>query len=113
MPNLFEFPSSLPEQEVFDPLLHHPNVCIERIISTGQITPPGEWYDQNQDEWVILIQGQAELAYDDGSRLLLNPGDYLFIPAHQKHRIEYTSTAPPCIWLAIHLSSPEETSNQT
>jgi cupin 2 domain-containing protein len=75
MPNLFEFPSSLPEQEVFDPLLHHPNVCIERIISTGQITPPGEWYDQNQDEWVILIQGQAELAYDDGSRLPVNYPD--------------------------------------
>lgn len=103
MANLFELPSSLPNREVFETLLQHPNCLIERIISTGQATPAEEWYNQDQDEWVILLQGQAELSYADGSRVTLNPGDYLLIPAHQKHRVEATSSTPPCIWLAIHL----------
>ena len=64
---------------------------IERIISTGQSTLPGEWYDQNKDEWVILLQGEAILSYEDGSQIKLTVGDYLLIPAHQKHRVEYTS----------------------
>ncbi len=51
---------------------------------------------------VILLQGEAELAYGDGSRMALKAGDYLLIKAHQKHRVEYTSSDPPCIWLAIH-----------
>lgn len=77
-------------------------MLIERIISTGQVTPIGEWYNQDQDEWVILLQGDATLDYFDGSSIQLKAGDYLFIPAHQKHRVEYTSSEPPCIWLAVH-----------
>lgn len=109
MANLFELPPSLSNQEVFEPLLRRSNLLVERIISTGQITPEGEWYDQDQDEWVVLLQGKAELAYADGSRLKLKAGDYLLIPAHQKHRVESTCSTPPCIWLAIHLlpASPE------
>jgi cupin 2 domain-containing protein len=109
MANLFELPPSLPNQEVFEPLLQRHDCLIERIISTGQATPAGEWYDQDQDEWVVLLQGQAELAYTDGSRVKLKAGDYLWILAHQKHRVEATSTTPPCIWLAIHL--PQDASN--
>jgi cupin 2 domain-containing protein len=103
MSNLFDLPSPLPAEEVFETLVQGNQCRIERIISTGQTTPAGEWYDQPQDEWVILLQGEAIVAYADGSRCPLRSGDYLWIPAHQKHRVEYTSSQPPCIWLAIHL----------
>ena len=102
MANIFDLPSSLPDEELFEPLVSANNILIERIISTGQTTPPGEWYDQDKDEWVILLQGEALLSYADGSEIKLTAGDYLFIPAHQKHRVEYTSSEPPCIWLAVH-----------
>lgn len=102
MANIFDLPSSLPNQELFKSLFATENLLIERIVSTGQITPPGEWYDQEQDEWVILLQGEACLTYFDSSEIKLKAGDYIFIQAHQKHRVEYTSSKPPCIWLAIH-----------
>jgi cupin 2 domain-containing protein len=102
MANIFELPISLPPEELFESLVAADQLRIERIISTGQVTPPGEWYDQEQDEWVILLQGEAELSYEDGSRLKLKAGDYVAIAAHQRHRVEYTTTEPPCIWLAIH-----------
>ena len=102
MTNIFDLPSSLPNEELFESLVSAEDILIERIISTGQTTPPGEWYDQDKDEWVILLQGFASIAYADGSQIKLTAGDYLFIPAHRKHRVEYTSSNPPCIWLAIH-----------
>ncbi len=60
------------------------------LLRLRQSTLPGEWYDQDTDEWVILLQGEAILSYADGSETNLTPGDYLFIPAHQKHRVEYS-----------------------
>ncbi|MDJ0535792.1 MAG: cupin domain-containing protein [Xenococcaceae cyanobacterium MO_207.B15] len=102
MTNIFDLPSSLPNKELFESIVSTDNILIERIISTGQTTPPEEWYDQAKDEWVILLQGEAILSYADGSQIKLTAGDYLFIPAHQKHRVEYTSSEPPCIWLAVH-----------
>ena len=102
MTNIFDLPSSLPNEELFESLVSTDNILIERIISTGQSTPIGQWYDQDKDEWVILLQGEAALSYADGSQIKLTAGDYLFIPAHQKHRVEYTSSEPPCIWLAVH-----------
>lgn len=79
-----------------------PNARIERIISVGHVTPAGEWYDQATDEWVLLLQGEAELAFEGGDRQRLKRGDYLLIPAHCRHRVEATSTDPPCLWLAMH-----------
>jgi cupin 2 domain-containing protein len=102
MTNIFQLPSQLPPEELFESLLKNDRVLIERIISTGQTTPAGEYYDQDWDEWVILLQGEAELSYEDNSRIKLVAGDYVFIPAHQKHRVDYTSITPPCIWLAVH-----------
>ena len=81
--NTFNLSSSLPNEEVFQPLVSATNIVIEPIISTSQATPPGEWYDQNPSEWVILLQGEASLAYGDGSKIKLSAGDYVFIPAHQ------------------------------
>ena len=101
--NLFLLPPLTGGEERFDTLLTGDGVRIERILSTGQATPPGQWYDQDNDEWVVLLQGEAELSFDDGSRRRLAAGDPLFVPAHQRHRVEYTSGAPPCIWLAVHL----------
>ena len=73
---------------------------VERIISQGQVTPAGEWYDQEQDEWVAVLAGEARLAYPDGSELTLGPGDHVLLPRHARHRVAYTSS--PCFWLAVH-----------
>jgi cupin 2 domain-containing protein len=116
MTNIFAYPNldNLADRltdEHFEVLAAGKDVRIERIISTGQTTPGGEWYDQTQDEWVILLQGEAKLAYEDGSTRALKPGDYVFIPAHQKHRVDYTSVEPPCVWLAIHADLDATPSN--
>ena len=73
---------------------------LERIISHGQTTPEGEWYDQERDEWVVVLEGEARLQYADGQEAVLRRGDHLFLPHHCKHRVSYTSS--PCIWLAVH-----------
>jgi cupin 2 domain-containing protein len=91
------------EREVVDVLLDRPGARIERIVSTGQTTPAGQWYDQPGDEWVALLAGRATLGFDDGTVLELSPGDWLLIPAHARHRVEATSADPPCVWLAVHL----------
>jgi cupin 2 domain-containing protein len=101
--NLFVLPDLLPPEEVFEAILGRDRVLIERIISTGQCTPPGEWLEQAAEEWVVLLQGEAEVSYFEGERFALTAGEYLLIPAHQKHRVEKTSVEPPCIWLAVHL----------
>jgi len=100
--NLFEqIPADLTE-EVFETLRQKGKVKIERIISSGQSSPASGWYDQEQDEWVIVLQGSATLAFADGSAVDLAEGDYLDIPAHTKHRVTRTSSQPPTLWLAIH-----------
>lgn len=100
--NILQLPPCLPPEEWFETLQQQGNVRVERIISTGQTTPAGSWYNQPGDEWVLLIQGQAQLAYETGAVVDLVAGDYLWIPAHCKHRVTATSHHPPCIWLAIH-----------
>ncbi len=100
--NLFQdMPTSLPN-DLVETLLKTEHVRIERIVSTGQSSPENFWYDQDEGEWVILLRGAAtlEFAGDIGMRRLC-PGDYLFIPAHQKHRIIATSTKKPAVWLAV------------
>ena len=100
--NLFDLPSPLPAAEVFEALIPDRGVQIERIVSCGQATPEGEWYDQARDEWVALLQGEATLRYADGRVLDMRAGDWVLIPAHERHRVERTSADPPCIWLAVH-----------
>ena len=102
MPNIYELSQEVSQLEKFEQIAAGENIQIERIISTGQTTPAGQWYDQTADEWVILLQGEAELSYADDTRIKLKAGDYLLIPAHTKHRVEYTSVEPACIWLAVH-----------
>lgn len=89
--------------EVFETVLAHNGTVIERIISNGQTTPDNEWYDQDEDEWVMLLQGTATLIFfeEPNKEVRLKAGDYLLIKARQKHRVTYTSSAPVCVWLAL------------
>ena len=89
--------------EIFDELLRGGPFKLERIISSGQATPPGEWYDQEQDEWVILLSGAARLRFADSDETMeLQPGDFLNIPAHARHRVEWTDPEQKTLWLALH-----------
>jgi cupin 2 domain-containing protein len=98
--------SEIPDQlsaEIFECILKKENIVIERIISNGHITTAGQWYDQANDEWVILLHGQAILLFEEHQkRVTLNPGDYLLIPAHARHRVEWTLPEFSTIWLTIH-----------
>jgi len=101
--NLFTpLPAEIPA-EIFQVLLETENFRLERIVSAGQATPPGEWYDQDTHEWVALLQGGAALRFaDEPEPRLLRPGDYLLIPARRRHRVEWTDPAQPTVWLALH-----------
>ena len=102
--NLFGLPERLPQEEWLKTLLKRENIRVERIVSTGQSSPPGFWYEQTEDEWVAVLQGNAALEWADGTIQELTAGDYLLIPAGKKHRVARTSTQSPCIWLAIFMS---------
>ena len=82
---------------------------IERIVSEGHVSPEGFWYDQDEPEWVALLQGTAELEFEDGRRYPMGAGDWLAIPAHERHRVAHTSSDPPCIWLAVFGAGSPET----
>lgn len=92
--------AGLPE-ELFTTLLDAGHVRIERIVSYGTSSPDEFWYDQAHDEWVIVLQGAARLALED-KVVELKPGGFLNLPAHTKHRVEWTTPDEPTIWLAIH-----------
>jgi cupin 2 domain-containing protein len=96
---------SLPkgDEEVFEELVKKQGVRIERIVSNGQVTPPGKWYDQPKDEFVALLKGKASIEFQEGKMVHLTEGDYLMIPSGLKHRVAYTSKNPHCVWVAIHI----------
>lgn len=101
----FNFFQDIPHdlsEEFVEKVLSTPAVRIERIISNGQSSPDGFWYDQDEHEWVVVLSGQA-LVQLEGCKKLVNllPGDTLHLPAHTKHRIESTDSAQPTIWLAV------------
>jgi cupin 2 domain-containing protein len=103
MKNLFIDVPSRCDAERFDPLLSAPNLRIERIVSTGQATPAGQWYDQEWAEWVVVLTGAAGLRIEgDPEVRVLGPGDHVHLPAHRRHRVEWTSAAEPTVWLAVH-----------
>ncbi len=101
--NLFCLPGDIPPNEWSETLLKRKVVRIERIVSTGQSSPEGFWYDQAEDEWVSLLQGTAALQWEEGSLTELAAGEFLLIPSGKKHRVARTSVEPPCIWLAIFM----------
>jgi cupin 2 domain-containing protein len=80
-----------------------PGARVERIVSTGQASPAGFWYDQDWAEWVIVLSGAAGLLVEGEERpRTLQPGDYLELPAHVRHRVEWTDPDRPTVWLAVH-----------
>lgn len=102
MNNLFDnMPQNLKE-EVFEQLVNTNNVRIERIISKGHYSPTFGWYDQEQNEWVLVLTGAAVLSFADGSDITMKKGDYINIPAHTKHKVKWTDPDLETLWLAIH-----------
>jgi cupin 2 domain-containing protein len=94
------------DAEQFIDLLAMPGLRLERIVSLGQATPPREWLEQSQAEWVILLRGAAELLFEGESAVReIKPGDYVNIPAHCRHRVEWTKPDEPTIWLALHYAA--------
>ena len=106
--NIFgNLPSGQMPHEVFETLVSAKGLRIERIISTGQATPEGEWLDPDRDEWVILLQGGAALRFEgEESERVMKPGDWFLIPTRQRHRIAWTTSAEPTLWLAVHYIEP-------
>ena len=89
--------------ERFEALLERPGLKIERIVSNGQASPEGFWYDSAQDEWVLLVSASAGLHLDGAAEpRTLAPGDYLHLPAHCRHRVAWTDAAQSTVWLAVH-----------
>ena len=102
MANIFDdIPEDL-SNEIFESLVDTTNVKIERIISKGHTSPDTGWYDQDRNEWLIVLKGAAVLTFADKSRANLKAGDHINISAHEKHRVDWTDPDFETIWLAIH-----------
>jgi len=100
--NVFtQIPADL-SNEVFEVLVQSKNVKIERIISKGHTSPDTGWYDQEQNEWVIVLKGNADISFENGLVINLKEGEYINIPAHKRHRVTSTSIIPETVWLAVH-----------
>lgn len=101
--NLFgKIPVPLPE-ELFEPLVQTPTFTLERIVSRGHNTPAGQWYDQEREEWVMVVKGRARLFFEQRAEVVeMKAGDYVHIPAHCRHRVEWTDPDQETIWLAMH-----------
>ncbi|GAA5217414.1 cupin domain-containing protein [Corallincola platygyrae] len=101
MANLFDdIPKELSE-EVFQYLLTTEFLRIERIVSKGHSSPKSGWYDQSENEWVMVLSGFGVLEFEDGRKITLNPGDYINIKAHEKHKVIATAPEEVTVWLAI------------
>ncbi len=107
--NIFkDIPDQLPE-ELIQVIAARDPVHIERIVSKGHCSAKGFWYDQNWDEWVLLMRGGAGIEMQNPSAIIkLKPGDYLLIPAGVKHRVAWTAHNETTIWLAVHINRPED-----
>jgi cupin 2 domain-containing protein len=104
MKNLFtDIPGEMPEELVGE-ILRTDTFRIERIVSRGQASSPGFWYDQETNEWVLLVKGSASLRFFDGREITLTPGDYVLIPRHVRHRVERTTKEGETVWLVVHFS---------
>ena len=103
MSNIYE---QIPEEllnELFEEIARGSSFKLERIISKGHSTPEGEWYDQDENEWVILLKGSAGILIEgEAEAVTLRPGDHYYIPAHLRHRVEWTDTKTETVWIALH-----------
>lgn len=108
MRNIFaDLPADL-NKEQFDELLQVKNIRIERIISKGHTSPETGWYDQEEDEWVLVLEGTGTILFaENNQQVTLRKGDYLHIPAHTKHKVIWTEPEELTVWLAVHYSVDE------
>jgi cupin 2 domain-containing protein len=109
--NIFDGVSSAPStgNESADGILMCSGCKIERIVSHAHASPPGFWYEQAWDEWVIVWSGCAKLRFEDEAEArLMKGGDYVFIPAKKRHRVDWTSGTEPTVWLAVHFYAEEQ-----
>ncbi|KLV04226.1 cupin [Photobacterium aquae] len=97
---LADLPQCLPN-ECFEDIVTAGHVRIERIISKGHTTAEGDWYDQEEHEWVMVVRGRARILFEEGREVTLAEGDYINIPAHQRHRVSWTDPEAETIWLAV------------
>ena len=101
MSNIYaDIPSSIPN-EIFNDLIVNDNIRIERILSHGHSSPEEGWYDQEEHEWVLVLEGQGVIEFSDGRIVTLSKGDYLNIPAGEKHKVLGTDKDSVTIWLAV------------
>lgn len=100
MPNIFDNLPTGSNTEHFEPIVSGRNIRIERIISNENSTPAGEWYDQPQKEWVMILEGHGVIEFEEGRLENLKKGDHILIKAHERHRV--THTGPDAVWLAVH-----------
>lgn len=105
--NLFAgLPSAAAVDEQFADILQRPGLRIERIVSTGQASPEGFWYDQPEGEWVVVLQGEAKLRFaDEADARHLKTGEFIDIAPHRRHRVEWTDPDRPTVWLAVHYAA--------
>jgi cupin 2 domain-containing protein len=96
----------LKEEESFDELLRAGTVRIERIVSQGHTSPAAGWYDQEDNEWVLVLEGEGRILFEDGREVTLHKGDFHSIPAHEKHKVSWTDPERLTIWLAVHYPAP-------
>ncbi len=102
MNNIFEGIPQKFDEEIFEDLIRSDKIRIERIVSKGHISPNDFWYNQEENEWVIIIKGEARIKFHDGEKIFhLSEGDYLNIPRHTKHRVEWTDLSQETIWVAV------------
>ncbi len=102
MGNIFSLLPEKLEHELFEELLCDKNVRIERIVSQGHTSPENGWYDQEKNEWVVVLEGSGSILFETGTEVTLKKGDYLNIPAHARHKVVWTDPDGLTIWLAIH-----------
>ncbi len=104
--NIFSSLSLELQAESLDVLLQNNNIRIERIISQGHTSPASGWYDQEDNEWVLIFEGAGTILFEDGREVTMRKGDYLHIPAHAKHKVSWTDPDRQTIWLAVHYPAP-------
>ncbi len=101
MKNIFEALPAAIENEIFEDLLKNDSIRIERILSKGQRSPESGWYDQEENEWVLVLQGSGIIGFEDGTEKKLEQGDFLNIPKRKKHKVTWTDPNNVTLWLAI------------
>jgi cupin 2 domain-containing protein len=111
--NLFKAVPDRMTEEIFEPLIQTDHFKLERILSKGHAMPPGEWCDQEREEWVLLLKGSAGILFEGEKEVeRMEPGDYIRIPGHRRHRVEWTDPNGETLWLALHYPGVRDKSGE-